>query len=106
MGRDEVRRGDIWIVDLGLAQKMRPVVVLSVAYLDHERALVSYVPRTTALRGTRFEVAHSAKGFDSGAFDGQGVGTIPAAKLMRRISALDASTLAEIEAAVRRWLAL
>lgn len=52
MARFEVNRGDIWLVDLGLAQKMRPAVLLSVAYLDHERALITYVPRTTAC-GTR-----------------------------------------------------
>lgn len=58
MARPEVRRGDIWLVDLGLAQKTRPAVILSVACLDHERALITYVPRTTSLRQTRFEVAH------------------------------------------------
>jgi mRNA interferase MazF len=106
MARSEVTRGDIWLLDLGLAQKVRPAVVLSVAYLDHERALITYVPRTTALRQTRFEVAHRAMGFDPGAFDAQSMGTVPMAKLLRRISALDSSTLAKVEDAVRLWLAL
>ena len=48
-------RGSPALVDLGMAQKVRPAVILSVAYLDHERALVTYVPRTTSLRKTRFE---------------------------------------------------
>ena len=56
MARPEVKRGDIWLVDLGLAQKIRPAVILSVPYLDHERALLTYVPRTTSFRGTRLEV--------------------------------------------------
>ncbi|HEY5895033.1 MAG TPA: type II toxin-antitoxin system PemK/MazF family toxin [Chthoniobacterales bacterium] len=106
MARPGVKRGDIWLVDLGMAQKMRPAVVLSVAYLDRERALITYVPRTTSLRQTRFEVEHQAPGFDPGAFDGQSIGTIPAAKLIRRISALAPETLAEVENAVRAWLAL
>lgn len=63
MARSEVKRVDIWLIDLGLAQKIRPAVILSVAYLDHERALITYVPRTTSLRETRFEVAHQARGF-------------------------------------------
>ena len=71
MGPSEVSRGDIWLVDLGLAAKVRPVVVLSVAYLDHERAVATYIPRTTSLRNTRFEVPHSAPGFQLGAFDAQ-----------------------------------
>jgi len=67
MARAEVRRGEVWLVGLGMAQKVRPVVILSVAYLDQERALVTYVPRTTILRDTRFEVAHEARGFNAGA---------------------------------------
>jgi mRNA interferase MazF len=106
MARPEVKRGDIWLVDLGLAQKIRPTVILSVAYHDHERALITYIPRTTTLRETRFEVAHQARGFDPGAFDAQSIGTIPAAKLVRRIAILDAAALAKVEDAVRSWLAL
>ena len=106
MARDEVRRGDIWLVDLGMTQKMRPAVILSVAYLDHERALVTYVPRTTGLRATRFEVPHAARGFEHGAFDAQSIGTTPTVKLVRRIATLDAATLTKVEEAARSWLAL
>jgi len=106
MARSEVSRGDIWIVDLGMAQKPRPAVILSVAFLENERALITYVPRTTSLRQTRFEVEHQARGFDPGSFDAQSIGTIPDAKLVRRISVLDAQTLARVEDAVRAWLAL
>ncbi|MBI4026446.1 MAG: type II toxin-antitoxin system PemK/MazF family toxin [Verrucomicrobia bacterium] len=106
MARSEVTRGDIWLVDLGLAQKIRPAVILSVAYLEHERALITYVPRTTSLRDTRFEVPHQARGFEPGAFDAQSIGTMPAAKLVRHITSLDAGTLAKVEDVVRSWLAL
>jgi len=47
------KRGEIWMADLGLAAKVRPVLVLSVAYEGQERAIVSYVIRTTSLRGTQ-----------------------------------------------------
>jgi len=100
------RRGDIWLVDLGLVQKTRPVLILSVEFLEHERAVVTYVPRTTAKRGTRFEVPHQAKGFDSGAFDAQGIGSIPAVKLVRHLGTADAVTLRGVESAVKTWLAL
>jgi hypothetical protein len=39
------------MADLGLAAKVRPVLVLSVDYRDEERAVVTYVIRTTSLRG-------------------------------------------------------
>ena len=101
-----MKRGELWLVDLGLAQKVRPAVILSVAYLDHERALITYVPRTTALRQTRFEVEHRAGGFDPGAFDAQGIASIPDVKLERCLGVVDMETLTKVEAAVRAWLAL
>lgn len=100
------RRGEIWLIDLGYAAKVRPGLVLSVAFEDHERAIVTFVPRTTAVRGTRFEVPHRAHGLDPGAFDAQGISGVPEAKLVRQLASVDAKTLADTEAAVRRWLAL
>lgn len=106
MVRVRPTRGEIWLVDLGFAQKTRPVVVLSIAYLGHERAIITYVPRTTSLRGTRFEVQHRARNFKSGAFDAQSIGTVPVAKFIKRIGVLEAPLLAQVEAAVRAWLQL
>ena len=100
------RRGEIWLVDLGMVQKTRPVVILSVAFLDHERAVVTYVPRTTLLRNTRFEVPHQARGFDPGAFDAQGLGGVPVTKLIRPLGTLDATTVQRVEIAVKNWLGL
>jgi mRNA-degrading endonuclease toxin of MazEF toxin-antitoxin module len=31
------RRGEVWLVDLGLAQKTRPALILSTAYSDADR---------------------------------------------------------------------
>jgi mRNA interferase MazF len=53
------RRGEVWLVDLGLAAKIRPCLVLSVPTAEADRSLVTVVPHTTSLRGTRFEVAVS-----------------------------------------------
>lgn len=50
-------RGELWLVDLGMAAKVRPALVVSVPADDAERALVTIVPHTTSLRGSRFEVA-------------------------------------------------
>jgi mRNA-degrading endonuclease toxin of MazEF toxin-antitoxin module len=100
------RRGEIWLVDLGMIQKTRPGFILSVAFLDHERAVVTYVPRTTLVRGTRFEVAHQARGFEPGVFDAQGVGGVPVVKLVRNLGVLDLETLERVELAVKNWLGL
>jgi mRNA interferase MazF len=102
----KTRRGELWIIDLGMAQKSRPCLVLSVSFLDHERAVVTYVPRTTSVRGTRFEVAHQMRGLDSGAFDAQGIGSVPTVKLERCLGVAPAGVVEQVEAAVKLWLAL
>jgi mRNA interferase MazF len=99
-------RGEIWQVDLGMIGKIRPVLILSVAYQDNERAVISYVPRTTSPRGTRFEVRHHQRGMKPGVFEAQMVGTIPDAKLVRKVGGADGGTLSAVEGAVKAWLGL
>ena len=106
MGPIRPVRGEIWLVDLGLAQKTRPVVVLSVEPAADERVVVTYVARTTSVRGTRFEVPHEARGFEPGVFDAQSIGTIPVARLIRRVGVTDDATLSGVLRAVRSWLQL
>ncbi|MBI2813128.1 MAG: type II toxin-antitoxin system PemK/MazF family toxin [Opitutae bacterium] len=89
-----------------MVAKTRPVLILSVAFIEQERSLVTFVPRTTSVRGTRFEVSHAGRGFEAGAFDAQGVATVPTVQLIRRLGAIDGPTLVQIEAAVKRWLGL
>ena len=102
----KAKRGEIWLIDLGLMQKTRPCLVLNIDYLDHKRAVVTYIPRTTHLRGTRFEVPHQGRGFQPGAFDPQGIGSIPEVKLEMRLGVLEPTILQQVEGALKRWLAL
>ena len=44
-------RAEIWMIDLGMAAKPRPALVLSVNFNDVERAVVTYVARSTQRRG-------------------------------------------------------
>jgi mRNA interferase MazF len=89
-----------------MVAKVRPVLILSVEYLDHERAVVAYGVRTTSVRGTQYEVPHVSRGMPDGAFDAQGIGSIPDVKLERRLGHVDAGTPAKVEDAVRLWRAL
>jgi mRNA interferase MazF len=99
-------RGEVWQVDLGLAAKVRPAVILSRLAGDNDRALVTLVPHTTAIRGSVYEVAVRVGFLRDGAFDAQNLVTIPHAKLMRRLGKLTDQQLAMVEAAVRHWLGL
>lgn len=102
----EPGRGEVWVVDLGLAGKIRPALILSVPPEDVDRALATIVPHTTSTRGTRFEVQVSAKFLKAGAFDAQNLITIPLAKAMRQLGTLATNDLARIDSAVRAWLGL
>ena len=100
------QRGEVWLVDLGLASKVRPALVISIPADDVDRALVTMVPHTTSARGSRFEAAVSAPFLRAGVFDAQNLVTIPHAKLIRMLGKLSAAQLAVVERATAIWLGL
>ena len=100
------RRGEVWIVDLGLAAKVRPCLVLSVPVQDEDRALVTLIAHTTSPRGSRFEVPSNVRYLRPGVFDAQNLVTIPLAKMLRRLGSLPPDQFRQVEEAVRSWLGL
>ena len=99
-------RGSVWVVDLGLAAKVRPCLVLSVPTNPQDRVLVTVVAHTTSVQGTQFEVTVQAPFLKPGVFDAQQVLTVPQAKLVRKLGDLPAGQLALVEQVVRHWLGL
>ena len=67
---------------------------------DH-RALVTLVPHTTSMRGSRFEVTTKIKFLRPGAFDVQNLMTVPAVKFRRLLGRLSAPEMAVVETALR-----
>ena len=98
------RRGEVWLVDLGMAAKVRPAVVISIPAEDADRALVTLVPHTTSARQSRFEASVSVSFLRQGVFDAQNLITIPHAKLVRQLGKLSSAQLATVERAVCLWL--
>jgi mRNA interferase MazF len=99
-------RGEVWLVDLGLAAKVRPCLVLSVAPEGDERVLVCVAPHTTSVRGSRFEVPSASRFLKPGVFDAQGLVTIPAARLVRKLGNVGPEVLAQVENVVVAWLGI
>ncbi len=99
-------RGEVWLVDLGIAAKVRPCLVLSVPPGPQDRVLVTLAPHTTSVQGTRFEVVLPKRFLKAGAFDAQGLVTVARARLLRRLGKLQAGEMASVEEAVHRWLGL
>jgi mRNA interferase MazF len=102
----EPRRGEVWLVDLGMAAKVRPAVVVSIPADERDRALVTLIPHTTSPRQSRFEASADVPFLRPGVFDAQNIITIPHAKLIRRLGALGTSQFTVVERAVRLWLGL
>jgi mRNA interferase MazF len=97
------RPGEVWLADLGLAAKTRPVVIISRHDPDPPRALVLYVPLTTQNRQSRYEVPLPTLPFlhQQCVANVQGIGSIPNAYLDRKLGRLSDS----IMVAIRRALA-
>lgn len=102
------RPGEVWLADLGLAAKTRPVVIVSRLDPDPPRALVLYVPLTTQSRHSRYEVSLPKLPFlDRDSFANvQGLGSIPLVRLERRLGRLPAACMGELKAAMRYALDL
>jgi mRNA interferase MazF len=100
------RRGEVWLVDLGMAAKVRPALVISVPAADIDRALATLVPHTTSPRQSRFEASVSTSFLRPGVFDAQNLITVPHAKLVRVLGILSSAQFAVVEHAVRLWLGM
>ena len=95
--------GEVWLADLGLAAKTRPVVILSRDDPQAPRALVVYVPLTTQNRGSRYEIELGRVRFlnEMSVANVQGMGSIPVIRLQRRLGLLSTEILDKIKQAVR-----
>jgi len=99
-------RGEVWLFDLGMTAKTRPVVVMSIPYGDVDRAIVTVVPHTTGLRGSPFEISVRTPFLRQGAFLVQGISTYPKAWAIRKIGVLDRQQMAAVAAGIESWLGL
>ena len=61
-------RGEVWMVDLGMIQKVRPALILNRSFKDEDRTLITVIPHTTALRGSELEIRFNVPFLQPGAF--------------------------------------
>jgi mRNA interferase MazF len=101
-----IQRGELWVVDLGYLGKVRPVLVVGIPFLEHERTLCILVPHTTSLLGTRFEVAVNHAALGEGAFDVQQTAAVPAVKFVRRLGSLNPAEMRKVEIVLAQVLGL
>jgi mRNA interferase MazF len=99
----DAKHGEVWLADLGLAAKTRPVVIISRNDPQAPRALVTYVPLTTQNRYSRYEVQLGNVKFlrEASVANVQGIGSIPTSRLQRKLGLVPAETLDKIKEAIR-----
>lgn len=97
------RPGEVWLADLGMAAKTRPVVVVSRYDEDPPRVLVLYVPLTSEDRGSEYEVEMPKLPFLhlEGVANVQGIGSLAVKRLERRLGVLPTEVMERIKKALR-----
>jgi mRNA interferase MazF len=98
--------GEVWLADLGLAAKTRPVVVVSRDDPDPPRALILYVPLTTQHRQSPYEVVLPRLPFleQHSVANVQGLDSLPTVRLERRLGTLPDATVVQNPALPERIL--
>jgi mRNA interferase MazF len=97
------RPGEVWLADLGLAAKTRPVVIVSRYDPEAPRALVIYVPLTRQNRASRYEVELPRLQFlkSESVANVQGIGSLPVTRLERKLGELPDDVLRKIHQALK-----
>ena len=94
--------GEIWLADLGLSAKTRPIVVVSRYDPKPPRVLITYVPLTTQYRHSQYEVILPKLMFldQESIANVQGIGSIPIIRLERILGKLSDEVMAKIKNAI------
>jgi mRNA interferase MazF len=72
-----------------MVEEVRPGLVVSAAYGDLDRALITVVPHTTSLRWSEFEIVVPLAFLKPGAFLVQNVATYPVVRAIRKLGVLN-----------------
>src|SRR6266487_3280635 len=96
------RHGEVWLVDMGLAAKTRPAVVLIADNLNAPRALMIHIPITKQNRRSELEVPlGNLPFFDADSVANvQGIGSLPSIRFEKRLGVLPEADLNSVKAAL------
>src|SRR4051794_31223234 len=97
-------RGEVWLFDLGMMEKVRPALVVSIPYGDADRAMLTIVPHTTSLRASQYEIAVAVPFLKPGAFLVQAIATYPNVRAIRKLGVLKADQFDLVFNGLLGWL--
>lgn len=101
-----VNPGEIWIIDFGMAAKVRPALLLTGTPADDELDVVTVLLHTTALRGNNCELTIPKPFLKPGAFHLQQIQTVSTVKLERKLGTLSADEMKQARVALAKRLAI
>ena len=101
-------RGDVVVVDLGMAAKTRPCVVVSTRQPDRKRNMAVVVPLTTEIRGGECEVTFLKPRWlrQESVVNVLGIAGVDRARIVRRIAPFPQEAFLEVMDATARMLGL
>lgn len=102
------RHGEAWLVDMGLAAKTRPAIVLIADNLDAPRSLIIYIPVTRQNRGSELEVPLGHLPFldAESVANVQAIGSLPSVRFEKRLGLVPEADLKKVKAALLKACAL
>ena len=98
------KRGEVWLVDLGMVGKVRPAMILSGPCGANDRDVITVIPHTTTLRGSRFEIHVPLPFLKPGAFLAQSPATVPTPRAEKYLGRMTEAQVLQIEGALLEWL--
>jgi mRNA interferase MazF len=93
-------------VDLGMIEKVRPAVILSGPCGTNDRDVVTVIPHTTTLRGSRFEIHIPLPFLKPGAFLAQSPATVPTPRAEKLLGRMTEAQVRQIEDSLLEWLVI
>ena len=95
--------GEVWLADLGIAAKTRPVVVVSRADGNPPRQIVIVVPLTSQIRGSSYEADLGKAPYlrEVSVANTQGILSIPKVRLLKKLGQLEPKKLEEVKKSLR-----
>ncbi len=100
--------GEVWLVDMGMAGKTRPAVVLIADNVNVPRSLIIHIPITRQNRGSELEVPLGHLPFldPESVANVQAIGSLPSVRFEKRLGVVPQEDLKRVKAALFKACAL
>jgi len=96
-------RGEVWLVDFGIAQKIRPALVISIPYADADRASFLTPPR---FAGHSLKCPCPSASWIRAHFSFRDFVAVPPKYLIRRLGVLSYEQIQKVEEVLQQRLGL